>query len=489
MAILYRGLRKILKLGLELYFVDIRAAGADRIPEDGPLIFAANHPNSIMDTVVLGSQTERTISYLARSGLFDNPLVAVLFRNAGVIPIYRRQDGPAPEGANDDSFRAAYDVLEAGGTIGIFPEGRNAPERHVRDIKTGTARIALGAEASRDWSLGVKVIPVGLNFEDRDRYLTRVLVRFGEPIEVGALRARYEEDDRGAVRELTDLIQAGIREEAVHVDDISNTELVQDIADLYAATILEEVMGRMPDVRGQRRKLLDRLKGATERKEDLDDLMVAKQHIANAVVYFEEHEPQAVHRLRRSIRRHKDHLSQVSLRRDFLDRPPKTLSARREALKMTVYAILLAPFAFYGLLHNFVPQRLTRRLVMRAPDEAMRAITAITAGSAIYSLFYALYGSIVWGGTGSWIWTSLYLATLPFAGMWWIRYRRQLARYSGRIVARTLFASDRRLIRKLMIEREQILMEIDQLRRRYQDRPRGPSAAGDEQPDASTAPA
>jgi hypothetical protein len=228
----------------------------------------------------------------------------------------------------------------------------------------------------------------------------------------------------------------------------------------------------MPDVRGQRRKLLDRLKGVSQRKEDLDDLMVAKQHIANAVVYFEEHEPDAVERLKRSLRRYKDHLSQVSLRRDFLDRPPKTISARREALKMTLYAILLAPFAFYGLLHNFVPQRLTRRLVLRAPDEAMRAITAITAGSAIYGLFYAAYGWAFHAGTESWPWTSLYLASLPFAGMWWIRYRRQLARYSGRIVTRTLFASDRRLMRKLVIEREQILIEMDELRLRYQNRPR-----------------
>jgi 1-acyl-sn-glycerol-3-phosphate acyltransferase len=470
MALLYRGLRKILQLGLELYFVDIQRAGEKRIPRTGPVIFAANHPNSIMDTVVLGSQTNRTISYLARSGLFENPLVALLFRNAGVIPIYRRGDGPAPEGGNDESFRAAFEVLENGGTIGIFPEGQNAPERHVRDIKTGTARIALGAEAKNDWSLGVNVIPVGLNFEDRDRYLTRVLVRFGEPIDVREFAGLYREDERRAVRELTERIQDGIRTEAVHVVNTAHEALVDDVADLYTATILEEVMGRMPDVRGQRRKFLDSLKGIQKPKEDLDDLMVAKQHIADAIVYFEEHNPKAVERLSRSIRRHKDHLNQVSLRRDFFERPPKTLSARREAAKMTLYAVLLAPFAFYGLAHNFVPQRLTRRLVLRAPDEAMRAITAITLGSVVYGIFYAVYGWLVLAGSGSWLWASVYLVTLPFAGMWWIRYRRQLARYSGRIVARALFASDRRLVRKLLIEREQILMEIDELRLRYQGR-------------------
>ncbi len=155
---------------------------------------------------------------------------------------------------------------------------------------------------------------------------------------------------------------------------------------------------------------------------------------------------------------------------------------------MTLYAVLLAPFAFYGLLHNFVPQRLTRRLVLRAPDEAMRAITAITAGSLIYGLFYAVYGWAIHAGTGSWLWTSLYLLSLPFAGMWWIRYRRQLARYSGRIVTRTLFASNRRLMRKLVLEREQILMEMDELRKRYTNRRRRSDAEPEDQPAIARAP-
>jgi len=264
--------------------------------------------------------------------------------------------------------------------------------------------------------------------------------------------------------------------------------LVRDIAELYSATILEEVMGRMPDVRGQRRKMLDRLKGVTQSREHLDDLMDAQQAIADAVSYFEAERPENVVRLQRTIRRHKEHLAQVSLRRDFLDRPPKTLSARREALKMTLYAVALGPFALYGLVHAFIPQRITRRFVMRAPDEAMRAITAIVAGSGIHGAFYTLFGYFAYAASGSWVVTTAYLMTLPFAGMWWIRYRRQLARYSGRIVTRTLFSSNRRLVRKLVFEREQILLELDQLRREYQARPHPERPAGAQEAAASTAP-
>lgn len=89
MSRLYRTVRFILRRGVEVYFVDIQASGKELIPEEGPLILAANHPNSIMDTVMLGTQTRREIRYMARSGLFKNLAVRAIFNKFGVIPIYR----------------------------------------------------------------------------------------------------------------------------------------------------------------------------------------------------------------------------------------------------------------------------------------------------------------------------------------------------------------------------------------------------------------
>ncbi|MEM9194701.1 MAG: lysophospholipid acyltransferase family protein, partial [Myxococcota bacterium] len=362
---LYRTLRHALKLGLELYYVDIQAVGQERVPESGPVMFAANHPNSIMDTVVLGAQTNRSISYLARSGLFKNPLMALLFRQCGVIPVYRAQDGPIAKGSNESAFRAAFDVLRKGGTIGIFPEGQNAPERQVRDIKTGTARIALGAEAEEDFGLGVKIVPVGLNFTDRDRYLTRVLVRFGEPIDARDFASAYRADERSAVRELTDAIQQGIREQAVHITDGRHTQLVSDVNAVYGRKLLDELRGRLPDVRRLDQKLYDSMR-AVRSGQDLDGYFEAKQRIADAAAHFQKADPEALYRISRRLRRYKDHLAQANLRADFVDRPPKTLRVRSEAIKMSLYAIVLAPIALYGALHNYIPARLTRRAILRA---------------------------------------------------------------------------------------------------------------------------
>jgi len=471
MPLLYRGLRSVLKLALGLYYVDIEATGRDRVPAKGPVIFAANHPNSIMDSVVLGAQTNRSISFLARSGLFSNPLVALLFRRCGVIPVYRRQDGATP-GGNDDSFRAAYEVLENGGTLGIFPEGRNAPERHVRDIKTGTARIALGAEAKNGFELGVQVVPVGLNFEDRDAFLSRVLVRVGEPIDARTFREEWEADEREAVRALTERIQGAIRAEAVHIRDERNTDLVHDVNAIWGGALLDEVRG--------------------DRPASLDDVFTVKQGIADALEHFERERPQTVDQVRRRVRRYKEHLSQVSLRKDFLDRPPKTLSVRREAVKLTAYAVLLAPIALWGLLHNFVPHRIVRRFTLRAPDEAMRAITGLLVGGLVYGFVYALFGCGIWAASGSPWWALAHAVSLPPAGIFFLRWRRQLARYNDRIVVRTVFRADRKLIRQLAVEREQLLLELDQLRREWQrndgDREREAGGAdeggGDRRPSA-----
>ena len=162
MNLVYAGVRALLRVAVELYFVEIEATGEEHVPAEGPLIFAANHPNSIMDTFILGTRTQRQVRYMARSGLFRNPLVAALFHAGGVIPIYRREEGSqASVGGNEASFQAAYEVLAGGGCIGIFPEGRNSLERTVRPIKTGTARIALGAEARCGYRLGVKIVPWG----------------------------------------------------------------------------------------------------------------------------------------------------------------------------------------------------------------------------------------------------------------------------------------------------------------------------------------
>lgn len=469
MSTLYHMLRRATNLGLELYFVDIQSRGEEHIPDEGPVIFAANHPNSIMDTVLLGTRTSRQVHYMARSGLFDNPLVAALFDRCGVIPVYRSQDG-TDKSKNQSSFERAYEVLEQGGCLGIFPEGKNSRERRVLDIKTGTARIALGAEARNDFELGVKIIPVGLNFLDRDRFLTSVLLRFGEPIEAARWREAHAEDDRQAVRDLTAAIQEGIQAQAVHVENdliaevsealvqISGGELLEDLASSQ-----EEPAAPLREVRGLRKDLFDALRSVDTQREEVDALeesMALRQRLADALARRREDDPFEVARLRAAIRRYRDHLAQVRLRHDLGAQHPATLSSRRDGVKLTLYAILYGPFAMWGLIHNILPYQLARLAALRAPDEAIRAMTAFLAGLVLFSGWYALIGWGLWTWSDRTLWFALvYVATLPVTGFFFLRYRSRVAIWRDRILARTLFRTRRNLAEALLRERERLITQ------------------------------
>jgi len=469
-AWLYNVARRLFRRSVDLYFVEVQVAGEEHVPAEGPVLLCSNHPNSIMDTVVLGAVVRRPIAYLARSGLFGNPVVGWLLRSAGAIPVYRRQDGPGKPGGNEDAFRAAFERLREGGVVGIFPEGRNAPVRHVRDIKTGAARIALGATERGD-PVGVQVVPVGLNYEDRDRFNTRVLVRFGPPIDT---RDYLDEDDeRGAARALTDELQTRMRAQAVHVHDEARTELLHAIQALYGEDLQAELYGKV-DVRALDEKLLRNATARSVKHDDLKARFDTTQWIANAIEHFERREPERLASLERRVVRYETHLRQLRLRADFADRPAKSLSARRDAILLTLYAILLAPVAAWGLVHNFVPYRLTRRFGLAAPEEAIRAVRFLGGGMLFFGLTYAFVGASVYGGAVAaeahpWRAVAIYLLTLPIAGFWFLRYRFRLAHFAHRILVRTLFRTRRRLLRGLLLEREQLLIEVAEMRRAYEE--------------------
>ena len=464
----YRLLRRLFRYATELYYVDIQVAGEEHMPTEGPVVLASNHPNSIMDTVVLGAGIERSIHYLARSGLFSNPIVATLFEAAGAIPVYRREDAGSETASNDEVFRAAYAVLARHGVIGIFPEGKNAPERHIRDIKTGAARIALGAEAQNNFLLGVKVVPVGLNFENRSRFLSRVLVRFGEPLQTQDYRSRFEVDEQVAVRALTDDLQDAMREQAVHIDNLRHEELLADIYAIYGRELLDETLGRAPDLRSIREKLVDRLSGRSHEFEALEDVFQTKQWIADAIDHFGERDPSTVSKLRHRITRYKEKLDHLGLKLDVQHKDPEHLSVRKETLRMVLYGVLTGPVAAWGFLHNYLPAALAVVMGRRARQEAARALHTLLWGMLFFGVAYSVYAFASWKGTGSVRATAFYLCIAALSGFWALRFRRTITRRARNVSARALFLTNRRAVDRLANERKRVLEDLRDLRGQYE---------------------
>src|SRR4029453_7487352 len=209
-----------------LVLVLLRARGVphpERVPRMGAVLLCINHPNNLIDSLLVGIVLPRKVHYLATAALFRNPLTARLLVALGVIPVFRRADHPDRMDRNFEMFAACDEAFDGGRLVAIYPEGVTRAEAHVQRIKTGAGRIALPYWGHAPGRL--TVMPVGLNFEARKRFRGRVLVSFGEPVDLSSYLAVYREEPAKALHALTTALQSAMEREVVHVERIDAAAL------------------------------------------------------------------------------------------------------------------------------------------------------------------------------------------------------------------------------------------------------------------------
>lgn len=229
----YSLLAFFLKLVARAFFRQIEITGLELVPKRGPVIFAGNHPNSLLDPVLIIVTAGRKVHFAAKDTLFKSAILRVFLRGLGAVPIARADDHKGKGKVdNASAFDAMFAVLGAGGAIGIFPEGLSHDASQLARLKTGAARLAFGASATT--SEPVAVVPCGLTFIHPSRFRSRVLVQFGDPIFLDAARvARHEADGPEAVRELTADIERGLRELTVNAADWDTVRTLAIVRRLY----------------------------------------------------------------------------------------------------------------------------------------------------------------------------------------------------------------------------------------------------------------
>ena len=102
-----------------------------------------NHPNALVDPLVIFRTGGRPARTLAKAALFEQWLVGAMLRGLGGLPVYRRKDFPGQAHLNDTTFDAAIGALHNGEAVQIYPEGQSHSEPSLTPIRTGAARIAL----------------------------------------------------------------------------------------------------------------------------------------------------------------------------------------------------------------------------------------------------------------------------------------------------------------------------------------------------------
>ena len=446
---LYTIIRAIAKLAMSVFFQKIELRHGENVPKRGPVLFVANHPNSIMDALVMGVVTKRKVNYLGHAGLFSNRPKTWFLRSSGVIPVYRREDALDKMDQNVGAFEACYRALENGQTIGIFPEGTSDMVRKVKKVKTGAARIVLETERRNHYALGIRLIPIGLYFFSRSRFRSKVLVNVGRPIELDPFFELNKRDNWQAVSNLTNAIQEQLEKLTVNVRHKEVDQFVRDIDVLFSEELKSDAL-RTP-----------------EKSQATVTDFVLTQKIAECVEYYHEREPERVEVLQDSVRAYKRKLRRLRIRDEMLKRQENFWQMFKSTFTSFGGALLGSPLALYGIVNNVIPYLIAEYCAKRFIDERTKILSALlVGGGSAFVLFYAIQVFLVWYLWG-FLWSSLYFVSLPLAGSFALAYLRTIRAEQERLSFSFFLFTNRQLFNKIRRERRKLLTQVNSIKDEY----------------------
>ncbi len=441
---LYALLKIIMQATIRVFFRSITVKNKEAIPDTGPLIILANHPATFMDPIVMACSMKRKVYFLAKGSLFMGPFVSWILGRLSIIPIYRKQDDPSLLNKNTDTFKRCYEHLEKGGTIVMYPEGISITERKLKPIKPGASHIALNAEARNDFKLGVKIVNMGLNYEDQHKFNKDLYINIHEPIDIGAYKEKFNADKVETIRELTREIDKQLKELVISVPDEKTDEFVKDIETLY--------LQQLKDTRG--------ISGKQVPVE-----FTYTQTIIKAIQYFSAIDPELIHNIQTRIKNYFKHLKIFHLS----DTHVTTYKNRgRDWFRniATLFALILGfPVYLYGLVNNFLPFQIPDWVAAKTKD--YRGAIAMVTGIITFSLFYSVQISLVYHYTQNPLWTLLYGISLPLTAFFTLYYWNHINVVKGKWLMIALFYSKKKLIHLLLEERNDIIRLFEKAEKDY----------------------
>jgi len=380
---------------LRVFYRRIEVVGMENIRADRPVVFAVNHPNGLVDPLFVLCFAPRPVSFLAKAPLFHYFFIGWFVRMFDSIPVFRKQDETS--GSNRETFARAREILARGGSIAIFPEGTTHSDPHLHPLKTGVARIALGASLP-----SLDIVPTGIYYTEKQTFRSSALVVYGTPI---AVMPEPVDESGEPNRESVDALTA-------RIDDALDAVTLQ--ADSHAAlelvAIAEDIFNDDPH-------------------QTLAKEFELRRQFVEGYHYLREHDPLRLAILEAGI---------VYFARLAEGRTPS--SARRSILSW-----ILLPAAVAGAIPNYPTYRLIGALTNRfSNEEEMRATMKFVGALMLYPLTWLALAALAWWRFGA-LAAVATLVALPLLGLVALRVFEALATWRAR--PREDFAAQREAIR------------------------------------------
>jgi 1-acyl-sn-glycerol-3-phosphate acyltransferase len=179
----------VLVQGALRLFGDWKVEGRECVPPKGPLLVVSNHQSN-MDPPILAASISRRINFMAKRGLFHNPVASYLLKAYGAFPLNR-------DGGDLAAIQWSLKLLSRDAALAIFPEGTRSPGA-MRKAIPGIALVALRS--------GAPILPVGITGTERIGPLWQVAiprgefrVKIGQPFSVPSIEGKVGREQLEAI--------------------------------------------------------------------------------------------------------------------------------------------------------------------------------------------------------------------------------------------------------------------------------------------------
>ncbi|MCF6169761.1 MAG: 1-acyl-sn-glycerol-3-phosphate acyltransferase [Bacteroidales bacterium] len=347
-----------------VFYRKIIVHNSENIPRDARVIFTPNHQNALMDATALLFTVPRRLVFMARADIFAKPAVAAILYFLKILPIYRDRDGKEAVKKNEMIFERTVDILTAGNGLVILPEGSHEGVHKLRPLKKGFARIAFQTEEINNFSLDLKILPVGIDYSNYQDLRTTLLVNFGPVISVSDYYAQYRESPAIAMKLLKDELAEKMKELIVNIESGEFYGLYDEFRDVYSDRMCANL--GFPKV-GQPYKLK------------------ADQEFVHRFSQYEKQNPDAMPGLQKL-------LSAFASKRDKFGMTNRMLANGADPVSSLLLKSFLLLFTFplfvYGWLNNFLPYGITVWAGKKIKDPQFRSSFKFVVSMLAFPIFY-----------------------------------------------------------------------------------------------------
>ncbi|MEA3496917.1 MAG: 1-acyl-sn-glycerol-3-phosphate acyltransferase [Bacteroidota bacterium] len=381
-----------------IFYKKIEVAGKENIPKNQALIFSSNHQNALMDPLAVIFNIKGQPVYLARSDIFGNSIIDSVLTLIKILPIYRIRDGAESLKKNDEVFDDTVRILKNKKYLAILPEGNHAGFRKLRIFKKGISRIVFKAEEATDFKLDIKVVPIGLDYDNYTAFRTKLFINFGKPIDVSQFFDLYKENANKGMNALKAELHDRISELMIDIQNDEYYDTYMHLREIYSNIY----KNKFKEVKG-----------------NLHSKFVADKSMIKKLDDFNLSDAKGMEELSKKVVTYWKGVSDLKIENCLFEKKKIKLS---NLFFRLIGMLLLLPFYLWGTIFNYIPYKIPVLATKKIKDLQFHSSFTYALHLFSFPIFYLIW-ILIFRSFTEILWVKFaFAALLPITGLFAFEY-------------------------------------------------------------------